>query len=88
MVKKRKSNPKTREGVVVSNKMDKSAVVRVDRRVPHPVFKKIITLSAKYMILDEKNQLGIGDKVRIIETRPLSKRKRWRLGDVLEKALS
>ena len=86
MAEIKRGNPKTRVGVVVSDKMDKSAVVRVDRRVSHPLFKKIITKSAKYMVHDEQNKLGIGDKVKIIETRPLSKRKRWRLGEVLEKA--
>ncbi len=77
---------KSRVGVVVSAKMDKTAVVKVERRTPHPVFGKIITKSKKYHVHDKDNQLGVGDKVKIIESRPLSKLKRWRLGEVLKKA--
>lgn len=77
---------KTRIGVVVSNKMDKTAVVKVERRVPHPIFKKIVTRSARYYVHDEANTLSVGDKVKIVETRPMSKLKRWRIGAVLEKS--
>jgi len=77
---------KIRTGIVVSDKMDKTAVVKVERRVPHPVLKKIITRSNRYYVHDESNQLKEGDKVRIVETRPLSAKKRWRLGAVIEKA--
>lgn len=79
-------NPKVRVGVVVSDKMDKTAVVKVERRVSHPVFKKIITKSKRYAVHDERNEMRVGDTVRILESRPLSKRKRWRLGEVLERA--
>ena len=82
---KKRGNPKTRVGVVVSDKMEKSAVVRVERRVPHPLFKKIVTRSKKYHVHDERNELRVGDRVKIVETRPLSKLKRWRLGEVIEK---
>ena len=77
---------KSRVGVVVSAKMDKTAVVLVERRTPHSVFGKIITKSKKYHVHDKDNQLVIGDKVKIVESRPLSKLKRWRLGEVLKKA--
>lgn len=76
---------KTRIGLVVSDKMDKSAVVKVERRVPHPVFKKIVTKSKRYYVHDEKNEMKTGDRVKIVETRPMSKLKRWRLGEVLAK---
>ncbi len=69
---------KSRVGVVVSAKMDKSCVVRVERRMPHPVYKKVIRRSKKFMVHDEEGRCKIGDVVRITETRPLSKRKRWR----------
>ncbi len=77
---------KERVGLVVSNKMDKSAVVAVQRRVKHPIYGKFIGKTTKFMIHDEKNDCGIGDTVRIMETRPLSKRKRWRLVEVIERA--
>lgn len=77
---------KTRQGVVVSNKMDKSIVVRVDRTMKHPIYKKVIKRSKNYMAHDPENSCGIGDVVRIMECRPLSKNKRWRLLDVLTKA--
>lgn len=81
-----RTKPKSRIGVVISSKMNKTAVVNVERRVPHPVFKKIITNSKRYYVHDESNKLNVGDKVKIVETRPLSKLKRWRLGELLEKA--
>ena len=77
---------KERTGLVVSNKMDKSISVVVTRKVKHPVYGKYISRTNKFMAHDEKNECGIGDKVRIQETRPLSKSKRWRLVEVLEKA--
>ena len=82
---KKRPNQKTRVGVVVSNKMDKTAIVRVDRRMSHPEFEKIVTRSKRYYAHDEENVLGIGDRVRIVETRPLSKLKRWRVKDIIEK---
>lgn len=86
MTENNRSKQKSRVGVVVSNKMNKTAVVRVDRRVPHPKFKKIVTLSKRYYAHDEKNSVGIGDRVRIVETRPTSKLKRWRIADVIDKS--
>jgi small subunit ribosomal protein S17 len=76
---------KVREGRVISNKMDKTVVVEQRRRVQHPVYKRYITLTKKYYAHDEKNECQIGDFVRIMETRPLSKQKRWRVAEVLEK---
>ena len=77
---------KTRVGVVVGTQMDKTAVVKVDRRQQHPRFKRYLVRSTKYLVHDEKNELQVGDKVRIIETRPLSRRKHWRLQQVVEKS--
>lgn len=76
---------KMRTGLVVGTQMDKTAVVKVERRQQHPKFKRYLLRSAKYLVHDETNQLQVGDKVRIIETRPLSKRKCWRLHQVIEK---
>ncbi|UCG38226.1 MAG: 30S ribosomal protein S17 [bacterium] len=73
-------------GTVVSNRMDKTAVVQVQRRFAHPVFKKYVSKRVKYKVHDEKNDLNIGDTVRIVETRPLSRDKRWRLLEILERA--
>jgi small subunit ribosomal protein S17 len=77
---------KERVGEVVSNKMTKTIVVRVERRFPHPRFKKIITAYKKFYAHDEKAEAKIGDTVRIEETRPLSKLKRWKLVEVVERA--
>jgi small subunit ribosomal protein S17 len=77
---------KTRVGVVVSNKMDKTITVAIERRVPHHIYKKYFKKTTKLMAHDEKKECGIGDKVRIMETRPLSKNKRWRLVQIVEKA--
>ena len=77
---------KTREGVVVSDKMDKTVVVVVQRLVKHPQYKKYVKRRAKYKAHDENNGCGIGDKVVIAETRPLSKDKRWRVRSIVEKA--
>ena len=77
---------KTRVGTVVSDKMDKTVVVRVERRYAHPLYGKQVTRSKKYHAHDEKNEYRIGDTVRIMETRPLSKLKRWRVTEVIERA--
>jgi small subunit ribosomal protein S17 len=73
-------------GVVTSDKMDKSISVMVERRIQHPIYGKFVKKSNKFMAHDEKNECTIGDKVRIMETRPLSAQKRWRLVEILEKA--
>jgi small subunit ribosomal protein S17 len=77
---------KTRTGLVVSNKMDKSIVVTVERKVKHPIYGKFVKTTTKFMAHDEKNDCGIGDTVMIMETRPLSKSKNWRLVEILERA--
>jgi len=77
---------KERVGDVISNKMAKTIVVRVQRRFPHPQFKKVVTAYSKFYAHDEKAEAKVGDKVRIEETRPLSKLKRWRLVAVVEKS--
>ena len=82
----RTASRKMRTGKVVSDKMDKTIVVAVESRVPHPLYKKIIKRTYKLKAHDENNDCGIGDRVRVMETRPLSKDKRWRLIDIIEKA--
>jgi small subunit ribosomal protein S17 len=77
---------KTRVGTVVKNKMDKSILVAIERRVAHPIYKKYFKKTTKLMAHDEKNECGIGDVVKIMETRPLSKVKNWRVVEVVEKA--
>ena len=77
---------KVRVGQVVGTKMDRTAVVEVERRTKHPKFHKYILRSKKYLVHDDGNQLGVGDKVSIVETRPLSKRKNWRLLNIIEKS--
>ncbi len=77
---------KVREGVVTSTAMDKTIVVEVRRLVRHPMYKRVVRSSARYSAHDEQNECGVGDRVRIMETRPLSRTKRWRLVSVLEKA--
>lgn len=77
---------KTRIGIVVSNKMDKTITVAIERRVAHPIYKKYSKKTTKLMAHDEKRECSVGDKVKIMETRPLSKRKRWRLVEIVEKA--
>ena len=77
---------KTRIGVVVSNKMDKTISVAIERRVAHPIYKKYFRKTTKLMAHDEKKECNIGDKVKIMETRPLSAKKRWRLVEIIEKA--
>jgi small subunit ribosomal protein S17 len=77
---------KTRIGMVTSNKMDKTITVSVEKRLRHPIYGKYVKKSKKFVAHDEANDCNIGDRVRIMETRPLSKRKRWRLVEVLERA--
>ena len=77
---------KERIGVVVSNKMEKSIVVEIERREKHPIYGKFIKKTSRFMAHDEKNDCNIGDTVRIMETRPLSKRKCWRLVEIIERA--
>jgi len=77
---------KTRTGIVVSNKMDKTITVAIERKVPHPIYRKYFKKTTKLMAHDEKSECTIGDKVKIMETRPLSKSKRWRLVEIVEKA--
>lgn len=77
---------KTRVGVVVSNKMEKTINVLVERRLRHPLYGKSVKMSKKFMAHDDKNECNIGDTVRIMETRPLSKNKRWRLVEIVERA--
>lgn len=77
---------KERVGVVTSSKMNKSIVVTVETKVMHPKYGKFVKHSKKFMAHDEKDECGLGDKVRIMETRPLSKLKRWRMVEIIEKA--
>jgi small subunit ribosomal protein S17 len=77
---------KSRTGIVTSNKMDKTAVVAIKQSVKHPLYKKTVKKTKKLKIHDENNELSIGDKVRVEETRPISKEKHWRLVEVIEKA--
>ena len=82
----RTSSRKTRGGLVVSDKMDKTVVVAIADRVAHPLYKKIVKSTYKLKAHDEENTCAIGDTVRVMETRPLSKDKRWRLVEVVERA--
>lgn len=77
---------KTNVGIVVSNKMDKTVVVAIQDNVKHPLYKKIIKRTVKFKAHDEENACNIGDRVQIMETRPLSKDKRWRVVEIIEKA--
>jgi small subunit ribosomal protein S17 len=77
---------KERIGLVVSDKMDKSVVVKVERSFMHSTYSRTVTKSVRYVAHDEKNECNVGDKVKIVETRPLSKTKRWRVGEIIEKA--
>ena len=77
---------KTRVGVIVSDKMDKTIVVAVKDSVQHPLYKKIMKRTVKFKAHDEKNECGVGDRVEIMETRPISADKRWRLVQIIEKA--
>jgi small subunit ribosomal protein S17 len=82
----RTTSRKVRIGTVVSDKMDKTIVVSVETRIKHPLYGKIVKTSKKYKAHDENNEARIGDVVRMMETRPLSKDKRWRLVEIIEKA--
>ena len=86
MEEKRISSRKVRVGKVVSDKMDKTVVVAIADRVAHPLYKKIVGRTYKLKAHDENNQCGIGDTVKVMETRPLSKDKRWRVAEIVEKA--
>ena len=77
---------KTKVGMVVSDKMDKTIVVAIEDRVQHPLYKKIMQKTYNLKAHDENNECGVGDKVRVMETRPLSRDKRWRLVEIIEKA--
>ena len=77
---------KTRTGLVVSDKMEKTVVVAIERRVPHPVYGKMVTRTKRLKAHDEENSAKVGDTVRIVETRPLSKDKRWRLVEIVNRA--
>lgn len=82
---KKRNRRKTRIGLVVSNKMNKSIIVAIERRLKHPLYKKYFKKTKKFMAHDENNIANIGDKVKIMETRPLSSRKNWRLVEIIEK---
>ena len=77
---------KTRIGVVVSDKMDKTCVIQIKTRVRHPLYGKIMNQTSKLKVHDENNECGVGDTIKVMETRPLSKDKRWRLVEIIEKA--
>ena len=85
-VENKRGNRKERIGQVISNKMAKTIVVRVERRFPHPRYKKVVTGYSKFYAHDEKSEAKVGDRVRIQETRPLSKTKNWRLVEVVERS--
>ena len=82
----KRGNRKERVGVVVSDCQEKTIIVEVERRTAHPLYKKVVKTSKKYTADDQKNEAKVGDKVKIVETRPLSKTKRWRLTEVISKA--
>ena len=86
MAKTERAQRRQRTGRVVSDRMDKTITVAVDRQVKHPIYGKFITKTTKYMAHDENNEAHIGDTVQIMSTRPLSKRKTWRLVEILERA--
>ncbi len=86
MTTQTRGHRKVREGVVVSDKMDKTVVVQVKDLVQHPLYRRVIKRTTKFKAHDEQNACNIGDKVRIMETRPLSKEKRWRVTEIIEKA--
>lgn len=77
---------KTRTGIVVSDKMDKTVVVAIKTKVRHPIYGKMVNRTRKFKVHDENNECGVGDTVKIMETRPISKDKRWRLVEIIEKA--
>jgi small subunit ribosomal protein S17 len=79
-------NRKQRVGIVASDVQDKTIIVQVDRRAPHPLYKKVVKFRTRYAAHDEKNEAKVGDRVRIAETRPISKSKRWRLVEIISRA--
>jgi len=83
-----RGNRKTRIGVVVSDKMNKTVVVRVDQLIKHPTYRKYVRRKVTFKAHDEQNACNIGDKVEVVETRPLSKDKRWRIQQILEKSVT
>ncbi len=83
---KERTMRRTRVGTVVSDKMDKTVVVSVERKVQHPLYGKTMRRTSKFKAHDELNECGVGDRVRIMETRPISKNKRWRVMQIIEKA--
>jgi small subunit ribosomal protein S17 len=85
-VSKERTMRRTRVGTVVSDKMDKTVVVSVERKVQHPLYGKTMRRTSKFKAHDELNECGVGDRVRIMETRPISKNKRWRVMQIIEKA--
>lgn len=85
-VENKRGNRKERIGQVISNKMTKTIVVQVERRFPHPRYKKVVTGYSKFYAHDEKSEAKVGDRVRIEETRPLSKTKNWRLVEIVERS--
>jgi small subunit ribosomal protein S17 len=86
MIMENRNLRKERIGLVVSNKMNKSIVITVERKVKHPIYGKFVKKSTKFMAHDEKNESNIGDLVKIMETKPLSKNKCWRLVEIIERA--
>mgnify|MGYP001302810194 CR=1 FL=1 len=86
-ITKKRGLPKTREGLVVSNKMTKTVVVAITRQIKHPTYGKYLRSTNKYFAHDKDEQCGVGDLVRIVETRPLSKMKRWKVEKVITKAV-
>jgi len=85
-MEEKRNNRKVREGLVTSNKMEKSIMVSVERKLKHPKYGKFLKRTTKLMAHDEKNECSIGDKVKVMETRPLSKNKCWRLVEIIERA--
>ena len=86
MSEKPETSKKTREGVVVSDKMDKTVVVSVERLTPHPLYRRVLRRTRKHKAHDEKNECHVGDRVRIAECRPLSREKSWRVVEVISRA--
>ena len=86
-MEKQRGKRKVQLGIVTSTKMDKTITVKVERRLPHPLYKKYVTQSKKFLAHDPENTCNQGDKVRIVECRPLSRRKKWRLMDIVERSI-
>lgn len=86
MAEAKRNLRKTRTGVVISDKMDKTVVIAIKTKVKHPLYGKIMNRTSKLKVHDENNECGVGDTIKVMETRPLSKDKRWRLVEIMEKA--